>query len=213
MKLIVFPLSILVLFSLLSLTGLGSGILGGMTIGGDTTNAVYYDSAGRSVVYVSNLTAVSDTYLEVMPFYVFPDTWAAFTNSTLEVAHWSPYFLYYDNGAERPVKYEDLGKTDSGVALSNISISSSLGIVALVIGIMALAAVVGLRIVGSGVSEESVSAIVKGSAFLALWAIFSVLSMDLIVLGADIFLPIVYFVLTLIYTLGVINQIGHPGDD
>lgn len=210
MKLIVFPLSILILLSLLSMTGIGDVTLGDPSVSLDVVSAKYYDSAGVAKVYVSNLTCVTGD-----PYFKLHNVggYAEFSNTT---EGWFGvvvgYPLYYDNGASYRVKYEDLGKTLQG-SLGGIDIGSSIGFLALVIGVMALAAIVGLRVLGSGISEESVSAILKGGAFLAIWAVFSVLALDLITVAGDLFLPIVYFVLTAVYTLGIINQIGHPGDD
>lgn len=91
-------------------------------------------------------------------------------------------------------------------------IATSLGLIALVAAGIILATVVGTRILGSGVSEESVSAIWKGTLLLTVWGVFSVLSMTMIT-SIALLGPFFYLFLTIVYCLGVINQVGHPGED
>lgn len=95
---------------------------------------------------------------------------------------------------------------------TQFDIATSLGLIALIAAGIILAAVVGTRILGSGVSEESVSAVWKGTMLLTVWGIFSVLSMGMITQIA-LLGPFFYLFLTIIYCLGVINQVGHPGED
>lgn len=173
---------------------------------------IYYDNTGSAVCnglaepyYPADTTGI---LIHLYGSYYGQD-FAGWQNST------GQYYLYYDNSGSNAkwVLYKDFGKIyQQTAASSSFDISSSIGLIGLVVGLMALAAVVGIRVLGTGVSEESVSAILKGTALLAIWGIFSVLALALLI-QIPMLGPVFYFVLTIIYTLGIINQIGHPGDD
>lgn len=102
----------------------------------------------------------------------------------------------------------------SAVAGVGFDIGGSIGVIALLAVIVGLSAVVGFKILGSGISEWSVSAILKGGMLISLWTIFSALSMALIT-GIPIFGAIFYFFLTVAYAIGVLNSFGGPsgGED
>lgn len=89
----------------------------------------------------------------------------------------------------------------------NFQVATSYGLIALIIGIMALAAIVGIRVFSTGISESSANTIIKGTAYLSLWAMFSITSLGLIT-SIPLFGPVIYFALSGIYTLGIMQQIG-----
>lgn len=75
------------------------------------------------------------------------------------------------------------------------------GIVALIIGLVALGVIAGIRILGSGLSEYSVKLIHKSATYYGLWGIFSALSFTAFS-GIPTFGLFLWLGLTLIYSLG-----------
>lgn len=94
----------------------------------------------------------------------------------------------------------------------SFDLGTSLGLIALVGGGIILACIVGARFLSWGQSEESVSAVWKGTLLLSVWGVFSVLSLSMIT-GIPLLGPFFYMFLTVLYCMGVINQVGHPGED
>lgn len=121
----------------------------------------------------------------------------------------------WDNGTQYNV-YTDTGERMLPEQQTiEFNLASSLGLIAIVAGGIVLAGFIGTRILGStagGGNDESASAIWKGTVLLTIWGIFSVTALGMITqvpyLG-----PFFYMFLTVIYCLGVINQVGHPGED
>lgn len=204
MKLILFPLGCLILLSLLSMTGLGDTLLGDITLEGDPSETLYYDEGGHGVVY-ANGTAAGEAG-SIVTLYGFP--YAYWSNATLMY-----YQLYWDNGGERNILAEDIGKTEASASGLVFSSQNAIGLIILITGLLILAGVVGIRILGSGISDISVGTIILGTSYLAIWGVFSVLSLDLVVAGGDLIMPIAYFVLTAIYCVGIVGQIGGNGND
>lgn len=205
MKLIYIPLAFLLTFSLLSMLGLGSDIgFGTVTVGSQITGDGLYDDTGHLVVN-STLGAVGEAGKIFAMDYSGAAAW---DNVTTDSTTYYP--LYYDEAATDPVFFTQInGAGSTGIGAN---LGTSLGLIGLVVGIMALALLAGVHVLGSGVSDESVSTIIKGTFFLVLWGAASVMSLSLIT-SVPFMGPVFYFVLTAIYTLGIINQIGHPGDD
>lgn len=85
---------------------------------------------------------------------------------------------------------------------------SSFGLIGVISLVMFVVSFVGIRVFGTGLSEISVSTIVKGSLFITIWAIFSALSIGLVIQVPYSIGGIFYFFLTVLYTLGIIQQIG-----
>lgn len=203
MKLLIFPLIFLIAFSMLSWAGIGKVELTvDNTLEGFSGAANgWFDSTDHLVMY-PNGTVVDATEGGRLSFPITAgsagpwNTIPLYTNS-------SGTYNVFDATGERMMPDQQTIEFD---------IASSLGLVALIAAGIILAAVVGTRILGSGVSEESVSAIWKGTLLLAVWSVFSVLSMSMIT-AATILGPFFYLFLTIIYCLGVINQVGHPGED
>lgn len=87
------------------------------------------------------------------------------------------------------------------------SMGTSLGIIGLVVAVIALAAVVGLKIVGSGIGEFSSRTIVLATGFVTMWGLFSVLAIGGIT-SIPLFGSVFYFFLTGLYTIGVLDIVG-----
>lgn len=161
----------------------------------------WYDSTDHLVMY-PNGTAVNATENGRLSFPITAgsagpwNTIPLYTNS-------SGSYNVYDATGERMMPDQTAFTFD---------IATSLGIIAIVAAGIILASIVGTRILGSGVSEESVSAIWKGTLLLSVWGVFSVAALGMIT-QVVLVGPFFYLFLTIIYCLGVINQVGHPGED
>lgn len=75
-----------------------------------------------------------------------------------------------------------------------------------IIGILAIA--IGIKVVGSGLSEWSIRTAILVVAYVGLWTVLTILSMPLIK-TIEIFGGIIYVSLTLGYTIGVIQKIAE----
>jgi hypothetical protein len=84
------------------------------------------------------------------------------------------------------------------------------GIILLIVVCGGIGAIVGVNILGSGLSTMAQAIVYKSVFYFGLWAIFSVLSVDLI-FSIPIVGSVIWLVLTLFYCLGVQEQVGtHP---
>ena len=104
------------------------------------------------------------------------------------------------NGSVSTVKIE--GET----MLFNID--PILGTIAIIIAIGVFSGLIGVRILGSGISETSVRIISIGVVHTGLWLMLSILAMPLII-SIEVFGTIIYIALTLGYTIGVIQKISE----
>lgn len=86
------------------------------------------------------------------------------------------------------------------------------GGIALIITLSVLGGVIGLRVLGSGLSEASVKIILLAFFYGGLWAILSLLSINLIT-AIELFGGIIYMFLTLAYAIGVVNKYFGTGGD
>lgn len=162
----------------------------------------YFDADGHQVAY-ANFSAVDDAGT------------LRFAGGPFSQVDHSPHWEW-TNATDSYTVYNTANGVNAQQFGNQFNLTSSLGIIGLVAVIMAVATIVGLRVLGVGVAEESVSAIIKGSALVTVWLMFSAIAMGLITSispGGFPIGPMFYFFLTLVYTLGIINQIGHPGED
>lgn len=85
------------------------------------------------------------------------------------------------------------------------------GIIAIVIALSGILAVVGIRVVGSGISETSVMIIYKTIFFYVLWGVCSVFALDnregLLSIPNNIGLYL-WFGFTLFYSIGIVQSVG-----
>ena len=80
-------------------------------------------------------------------------------------------------------------------------INMTTGIIALIIGLVAVGVIAGIRILGSGLSEYSVKLIHKSTVYYGLWGIFSAFSFVAFE-SIPFFGLFIWLGLTLIYSLG-----------
>lgn len=217
MKLILLPLSIMTVLILLSLMGFGTEYGFGETelyLSG-ANDDYYYDVNGVAKLNVTTLLPIdSGENIRIVPQHVqsYPDK-ARFYNDTNFIHTY--YQLYYDSGGQHEVLMKDLGKTysnsEGGSSSTVVSMDSSFAFIAVVVGISAFSALVGISILGSGESEFSISVIVLFTGFLSLWAILSFSSITLIT--SIPYGSVFYVVLTLMYTVGCFQQIGSGSSE
>jgi len=105
-------------------------------------------------------------------------------------------------------------ETTSSWDFSNINttfyIDEFAGALVIIITIMVIACLLGLQIMGSGLSEPSVRILTIGISYFGVWSIFSILSYQLII-SIEIVGTLIYIVLTIIYTIGIINKMVGNG--
>lgn len=192
-SLIVFPLVVLIGIGLLSQTGLGTMNFSSENELYKTNYDGFFDAVGHQVCY-ENLTAVAggeDGY--------FQHYWSL-----------SGGFDKWINGTGTYTIYNTPNGVNQSSSSVSFSMNTSLGLIAVVIGILAVAAIVGLKILGSGV--DTAGTILMITAFLAVWGVFSVLSLSLIT-AIPILGPVCYFFLTAMYTIGIFLRISGGGTD
>ena len=88
----------------------------------------------------------------------------------------------------------------------NFNITLVTGAIAIIMVVGLLALGLGIRVLGSGLSETSVKTLVGGIAYTGIWMVLSVMSMPLI-LNIETFGTIIYVILTVGYVLGVIQKL------
>lgn len=89
-----------------------------------------------------------------------------------------------------------------------VGIDSITGAIAIIIALVAIAVVVGIQILGSGISEQSIKAIIIVVGYASIWGIFSTLSLNLII-AIEIFGTIIYLFLTILYVIGVMEKLAR----
>lgn len=85
-----------------------------------------------------------------------------------------------------------------------------IGAMIMIVVLATLIAIVGLRVLASGLSETSVKTLRTSIAYGGLWGVLSVLSYGLIV-SIQTFGFIIYVVLTLLFVIGVFIKLGDNG--
>lgn len=81
------------------------------------------------------------------------------------------------------------------------------GVLLFVVAMIAVGALVGIRVVGSGLSEQSVRIIYMSVALFGLWGLLSYFALDVLV-SFPLFGWLIYFALTFVYGVGVFQQAG-----
>lgn len=174
------------LISLFSLVGGGTGTLSAT---GNFMNTAtfdgWYDYGGRLCVY-ENGTAVDDGGQMV-----------GFITGEYKYYNSTGVYALYQYEAGEPI-------TNYG---TSFNIASSWGVIAIVVGLIVLAGIVGLNILGSGENSFSSKAIVIGTGLTALWSVFSLLSLDVLT-EVSYFGVLIYFGLTCCFAVGAIQTLG-----
>jgi hypothetical protein len=81
------------------------------------------------------------------------------------------------------------------------------GVIAVLITAVAIGTVSGILVLGSGVNTVSTMIVFKSSLFFMIWALFSITGLAMLI-AIPLFGWVIYLFLTLIYSIGVAQQIG-----
>lgn len=96
--------------------------------------------------------------------------------------------------------------TLNSIYAQTIGIDSITGALAIIIVLISVAVIVGIQVLGSGISEQSVKTIITIVGYASVWGFFSLLSYNLII-SIEIFGFIIYLILTIIYMIGVMEKL------
>lgn len=201
MKLLIFPLVILIGICFLSIGGLGTESVSGIQtvyVNGNPSEG-WYDLNDHLVAY-SNRTAVGE-----QGSINFAQGTAGTSGPWSMILTWTnttgQYNLYDSTGAIMMQK-------DS----ATFNIMSPEGLIALVVLIGVGGGITMVALTFFGGSDISVAMVLKSTFFISIWSIFSLVAMNLL-LEIPLFLgPLLYFSLTIMYALGIMGQIGGGGD-
>jgi hypothetical protein len=205
-KLLYLPLLILIMIAFISIVSFGTSGFDYVSLNQAWSTDKYYDVYGRELCY-SNLTSINEQGSIINDGFFHGDT-ASWYNGTMGIQgfYYPTYPMYTEPTGTTRLLFSDVGKAGN----VNIALTTTLGFIAIVIGITALVLIVGLHILGSGISEISVDAIYKSTAYLAIWGVLSAISYVQIVSIPMNFGMYLYLGLTVMYTLGIVNSVGHP---
>jgi len=92
-----------------------------------------------------------------------------------------------------------------------IKIDPVVGLIVIFVVIVAIAAVLGIQILASGLSPESVRFIMNAILYFVIWTLLSTMCFNLII-SIAIFGTLIYITLTIAYVIGVIQKIGGGND-
>lgn len=200
------PVAVLGVLALLSVCGLGApGNFGTINFADpDLDTSFYYDLNGNAICY-RNLTAVAGQSQGQVIYYQYVP-YAYWRNST------NVYAMYNDNVAGVQTKMTETWAVSSGSGSRGFeaTISTELGVLAVISGIVAVGLIASVKFFGFGLSDTGINTLMKGGAYIMIWAIFSGLAMQLIINAGDFYTPIIYLGLTGAYTFGCLGDIGTP---
>ena len=100
------------------------------------------------------------------------------------------------------------GFTTEGLA--SFGIDEFTGAILILVTIMGISTLLGIRILGSGLSDTSVRLITILVSYVSVWLLLSIISAPLI-FDIPIFGAIIYATLTLMYVIGVMRLISEGG--
>lgn len=196
MKLILFPLTVLVALSFLSVLGLGSSEYQDNIVYGTGQFNGYFDANGHQAAY-DNQTAFDEAGIVDRVTIGTSGPWSTlryWRNATGSYQIWTT-----PNGTD---------ETDSQISFN---MSSSVGLIAIIIAVMAATTIAGIKFFGSGITNAQ--QIFTVTVLLTIWGVFSIVSLGLIAtipLGLGLGF---YFFLTLMYSIGIVNAAGGNGGD
>jgi hypothetical protein len=187
------PIAILGIMALLSTLGLGAG---GGSFGNIEFNSgvdlngspiVYYDALGSPTAYYNGSSYRPGEIGRIRDLI-----------NNKDLAFWGNlsgnFQLYKDAAATQQLKLSELspvltGESSSAAGGFSVSLGTTLGILAIISGIVAVGVIASVRFFGFGLSETGINTLMKGGAYIIAFSIFSGLAMNLIVESADYFTP------------------------
>lgn len=197
MKLILIPLSFLFVLAIVSAFFMDPSSTPQSFYSAGVLNDGFFASNGTRVCY-ANLTAVNsaDTgHLQLKEGNILHEAgWYWISGSTTTRLYNTPY-----------------ARDDLSTVNTEFDIGSTLSFLAIVGVIIAIGTIAGLKVLGSGISDISVSAIMIGGGLVTIWIFLTAIAAPFI-----LEIPVVgvafYAAISLTYTLGIINQISGTGD-
>lgn len=198
MKLILFPLALMLVLGLLSGMGLGSeGALQSTyytTVSGAEVTNGFYDERGHQVAYANGTFYGEEGEIAYAPIQGGAGVWT-------QTPFWhnnSGYYNIYSTPAAAAANRV------AKINTNEWTLESSFGFIALVVAICTFGGIIGFRFLGSGENETSTKLIIVGGFLLILWSVLSVIGLPLIMLVP--FGGMFYIILTLIYSVGVVQN-------
>jgi hypothetical protein len=216
------PVGILAVLALLSVLGLGQteiidagldnatwGDINYNNYGGSGDPPLYYDVDGNPKIY-ANLTEVNPGE-GIMASFPYVPGLVFWRNGTTPFTFFP---LFHNTDGTNPVKWSEVGQLN-GLATNTgggfqAGLGTTLGLLAVIAGIVAVGVIASVRFFGFGLSDVGINTLMKGGSYILVWAIFSGLAMNLIVAGGDFYTPITYLGLTGVFAFGVMGEIGTP---
>lgn len=95
---------------------------------------------------------------------------------------------------------------EATTGIFTIGIDSLEGLVIILTAVIVIASLVGIQVLGSGLSDSAVRTVTIVSVYAELWLILS-LMVNSLVWSIEIFGTLIYILLTIIYSIGVIQKI------
>lgn len=99
---------------------------------------------------------------------------------------------------------------DINQASLTFSIDPLQGALVWIVIIVALGVAIGIKVLGSGLSDQSVHLLFMGTFFISIWTILSVLASGLI-FEIEVFGSLIYITLTILYAIGCIMFVSGGG--
>jgi len=87
------------------------------------------------------------------------------------------------------------------------NIDLMVGAIIIIITIASAVSLIGLKILGSGLSDESVRTIITGIIYTTIWAVLSALALPLLY-SIELFGILIYVALTIVFVIGVIEKMS-----
>jgi hypothetical protein len=208
------PILVLAFISLFSVAGLQTGQFGYYNAGLGS-NSVYYDFYGNPMVYY-NLTGVQGAGSVVSDSLVSSGAyWFNGSSSSLTIGstilYSNIFLMFLDNSGSLAMACDFSKVSINGYNTSGsfgVTIGSAVGLLGALLAVMALSAIVGAKIFGSGEGEVSTAVILKFTAYLGLWGVFSGLTLSLLGELPLMLGYVLYFVLSLFVVIGLMDTIG-----
>lgn len=93
----------------------------------------------------------------------------------------------------------------------NFAINETQGIIAIVIAVSLIGSLIGIRVLGSGLSETTVKILYNTIFFYGVWGLFSVFALEWLLIIPLYMGWLIYFVLTGVLSFGIVQQINGNG--
>lgn len=199
MKLIVFPLVMLICLSFLSLLGLGIVNEGNTNVYGTAEITGYYDADGHQVSEANRTTLTGETGR----FHHVQDR--------SQPQHGEYGRLYWINASGTYEVWSTPDGENAQDATLTFDLFDSLGLIIIVTVTMGVATLAGVKFFGTGISTAKELFLV--TALITIWGVFSTMGLSMLLELPLFFGAGFYFFLTSMYCLGIINQVGGGGDD